>query len=428
MARILVCADGYFRYFSPVALEPYIESFINVLARHGNIVMPYIAKDFESSKSWKRKLISHKAVSEVKKFDPEIVFAFNNSFDTSFFKSFNCPVFIVASDSPIYWKNKDYLKRYSDLYSVLYFNDDMRDVLLNEYKIPFNRQYVIPYSTDIKSNSLIEQDKQISFIGNFYNPSTWMFNYLFSNLKSMSDDNKLKLRHLFISFIDELNLHHSKTQKALEIYKQIISLLGRDLDYEQCISRAFEMLTSEKRIELLSSLKDLDLNIYTWDQNLNCVANFYTLFKKCFYNAIYTTQANQEIYNSSIISLSMPHAQVNTGFSWRVCDIMASNSLLIANPTDDLFKLFRGIIPTYKTSNELRDKCLYYLNNELERKEIVNTCNRLIDKNHRYENVFAIVENITGIKLLYVSDPTTIKEFSRVERRKQNYLKDSNNG
>ena len=48
--------------------------------------------------------------------------------------------------------------------------------------ININKNVNIPYSTDIKSNSLIEQDKQISFIGNFYNPSTWMFNYLFSML------------------------------------------------------------------------------------------------------------------------------------------------------------------------------------------------------------------------------------------------------
>ena len=47
MARILVCADGFFRNFSPFGLEPYIESFINSLVQAGNDVLPYIAKDFK---------------------------------------------------------------------------------------------------------------------------------------------------------------------------------------------------------------------------------------------------------------------------------------------------------------------------------------------------------------------------------------------
>ena len=423
MARVLVCADGFFRAFSPIALEPYIESFINVLARHGNQVMPYIVKDFEHKNDWKKKWISYKSAQEVKKFSPEIVFAFNNSFNPLFFKYFNCPVFIVASDTPIYWTNKSLLKNNSSLYSVLYFNNDMQDMLFQEYNIPYNRQFLIPYSTDMRCSNKQRFDKDITFIGNFYNPNNWLFDYLLSNLHKMNNADKQKLRNLIINLVDELNLKHNATSKTIETYKEIISLVGIDAEYDQCISQISGILTSEKRIELLSELSDMDLHIYTWEQNLRSIANLYTLFKKCHFDVAYSTRSNEQIYNESKISLSLPHAQVNTGFSWRVCDIMASNSMLLSNPTDDLLKLFGGIIPTYKTKEELKDKCEYYLKHENERQDIVKICQKMIEKNHRYENVFSIVENISGIKLLNVGPSCPIQEFSRTAKKRSKYLR-----
>ena len=102
---------------------------------------------------------------------------------------------------------------------------------------------------------------------------------------------------------------------------------------------------------------------------------------------------------------------------------MASNSMLLSNPTDDLLKLFGGIIPTYKTKEELKDKCEYYLKHENERQDIVKICQKMIEKNHRYENVFSIVENISGIKLLNVGPSCPIQEFSRTAKKRSKYLR-----
>lgn len=423
MARVLVCADGFFRIFSPFALEPYIESFIEVLARHGNQVMPYICKDYEHKKAWKRRLYSWQSVQEVKNFDPEIVFAFNNAFDSAFFNQFKCPVFVVASDTPIYWRNKDLLKKKSEQYSVCYFNTAMADTLRYEYKIPYEKQLLIPYSTDVRCNKNTKFTNDITFIGNFYNPNQFLFDFFFADLTVQSDENKEKLRNLIIQLIDELKMSHQKNDKNLEIYKQIIALLKRNKDYDVVVSHIFGALTSEKRIELLSVLSDFDLHIYTWDQNLRCISNFYSLFKKCHLTSVFSIKANEQIYNKSKISLSMPHAQVSTGFSWRVCDILASNSMLLANSTDDLVKLFGGIVPTFDNAEELRDKSQYFLMHDKERKEIVKTCQQFIDKNHRYENVFKIVEEYSGIKLLNIGKAEPIYQFSRTNIKQQRYLR-----
>ena len=423
MARILVCADGFFRGFSPCSLEPYIDSFINVLARHGNQVKPYICKDFEHRKLWKRKLYSWQAKQEIKKFDPEIVFSFNNAFDPTFFEIFNCPIYVIASDSPVYWRNKDLLKKESTRYSVFYFNADMAITLKNEYHIPFNRQLLIPYSTDMHCDKTKEFDKDITFIGNFYNPNQFLFDFLFGDLAVHSNQNKEKLRDLIIQFIEELKSAHKKNDKTLAIYKEIIALLGRDKGYDRIISESFGILTSEKRIQLLSALDDMDLHIFTWDQNLRCISNFYSLFKKCHLDMVCSVQDNQEIYNKSKISLNLPHGQVNTGFSWRVCDIMASNSMLLSNPTDDLVRLFGGVIPTFDNAYELKDKCQYFLKNDKERLDIVKACQKLIDQNHRYENVFQTVEEYSGIKLLNLGATQAVQQFARTTEKQQGYLR-----
>lgn len=423
MARILVCADGFFRAFSPFGLEPYIDSFIQVLARHGNRVMPYICKDFEHRKVWKRKFYLWQATQEIKKFDPEIVFAFNNSFNPLFFKHFNCPVYIVASDSPIYWSNKELLKEKNEKYSVCYFNADMAIPLRDEYHIPLDRQLLIPYSTDIHYDETQDFDKDITFIGNFYNPNCFLFDFLFYDLAVQSDENKGRLKNLIMEFADELKSSHKKNDKALESYKKIIALLKRDKGYDKAVSEVFGALTSEKRIELLSALTDMDLHIYTWDQNLRCISNYYSLFRKCHLDMVYSVQANEKTYNESKIALSLPHAQVNTGFSWRICDIMASNAMLLANPTDDLFRLFGGVVPTFNNAQELRNKCQYFLKNEKERADIVKACQKLIDKNHRYENVFQTIEEYSGIKLLNLGPACTVEQFSRTNTKQQRWVR-----
>lgn len=423
MARILVCADGFFRAFSPFGLEPYIDSFIQVLARHGNRVMSYIDQDFKHRKVWKGKFYSWQATQEVKKFDPEIVFAFNNTFNPSFFKHFDCPVYIVASDSPIYWSNKELLKKKNKKYSVCYFNTDMAIPLKDEYHIPLDRQLLIPYSTDMHCDVTKDFDKDITFLGNFYNLHSFLFASLFSNLNLYSENKKEKLKDLIIEFIDDLNKTHKKNDNASNCFKKITQTFKLNLNEDEVVSHIFLALTCEKRIELLSSLTDMDLHIYTWGQNLRCISNYYSLFRKCHLNTVYSVQASEKIYNESKISLSLPHRQVNTGFSWRVCDIMASNSMLLANPTDDLIRLFGGIVPTYNNAQELKDKCQYFLKNEKERLDIVIACQKLIDKKHRYENVFQTIEEYSGIKLLNLGTACTVEQFSRTNTKQQRYLR-----
>ena len=421
MARVLVCADGFFRSFSPIGLEPYIEGFIKALTNIGNEVMPYIAHDFRHSKGWKRKIYSIQSTNEIKAFDPELIITFNNAADPNFLKKVDCPILIVASDTPVYWSNKDFIKKNPNRYSVMFFNDDMSENIKNEFNIPINRQIKIPYSTNIYHPDDKKFDMDISFIGNFYNPSPFLNTNLFKGFNKLSNENKSKLGDLICTFMDELDKNHNKNELTQKTFEQITKIKSV-ADYDQFISEAFIALTHNKRQKLLNSIADLDLHIYTWTGNFSCISNNYELFRKCHFEPCYTVQDNEKVYNSSKISINLPHAQVNTGFSWRVCDIMGSNALLISNPSVDLTNLFGGIIPTYNNPAELRDRCLYFLKNESERLNIVNECQQIINKNHRFENVFDIIEKYTEIKL---SNPNNGKllNFKRTQSIQNKYKK-----
>lgn len=244
MANILVCADGFFRSFSPFSLEPYIESFISVLARQGNVVLPCILHDFKGSKCLSKIVNTYSARVEIDKFSPDLIVAFNNAVLPETIKNTKCPILLVASDSPVFWKEMPFFLAHKNRYKIAFFNSDFVAYLVDKLGMSLKDLVLIPYSTDI-------------------------------------------------------------------------------------------------------------------------------------------------------------HAQVNTGFSWRVCDILASNAMLLSYPSADLKTLFQGAIPTFLTAQDLRDKVSYYLKNEKERKEIVAFCQNIIQKKHRYENVFSILQEFLHIPLFH---------------------------
>ncbi len=91
-----------------------------------------------------------------------------------------------------------------------------------------------------------------------------------------------------------------------------------------------------------------------------------------------------DIYNGSLISINIPQAQAHGALQYRLFDIMASNSLLISqfHPNCDLERLFGAgcPVPLFKTLAEMERLCAHYLNEEGERKALVEKCNALVSE------------------------------------------------
>jgi len=76
------------------------------------------------------------------------------------------------------------------------------------------------------------------------------------------------------------------------------------------------------------------------------------------YTPVTSIKLTEKLLNSSKIGINLYHAQAVTGFSWRVADIMASNSCLISPNKQDLQKLNPYMkIPTFETPEEAREIC-----------------------------------------------------------------------
>ena len=76
---------------------------------------------------------------------------------------------------------------------------------------------------------------------------------------------------------------------------------------------------------------------------------------------------NELVYNRSKLSLSVSHKQVVTGYPWRVLDILASSSVLVADHKADLIEDFPNLdIPVYRSTRELLSLTKQLLNDEKE--------------------------------------------------------------
>lgn len=417
MAKILVCADGFFRNFSPLGLEPYIESFINVLVRHGNQVMPFIGRDYAKTKKLKEKYQKWKAVKEAVDFKPDLIFSFNNLIEEKFLSKTDCPLYIIGSDTPVYWHKLKLIKRFNERCHALYFNKEYSAFLTENLGIPPQRQLLIPYTTEIVPQPNVSPQFDISFIGNFYNPDTSIAKIIWrSQHTADTEDFKQDLLEL-------INLTGQKA--SAEILPKADAFIKRYHMKEtpaKLTSNLFQILTSSKRLQILNQLCDLNLHLFAYKDNLLCVENNFEIFKCCHTAPCYSLQDNQFVYNASKISLNLPHAQTKTGFSWRVCDICASNAMLLANETEDVNKLFRNTIPTYKDERDIRDKCLYFLKNTKERADIVGECHRIIDKAHRFEHLFREIENFANVKLLNLNTKGVLQNTTPVQKRQEQYL------
>lgn len=408
MANILLSANGFFRAFSQNSLEPYIESFIKELQQNANHVQSCILADYTANNYVTKKIKLMSLLKKIKNFHPDLIIAFNNALLPAIVKNTKCPILIVGSDTPVYWQNKKMILNNPSRYSVALFNMDCSAAIEEELSIPRKRHLLIPYSTAIHCKNTAKRF-DISFIGNFYNAANILSKPFFDHVYKWPSAQLTDRQQLLIKIIDEIKQTHRCSPAAYDLLKTI-----SPKSPDQILQEIILLLTSQERLDYLNSLTGFDLHIWTWKENFKVIFNHYDLFKKIHIEPAASTEQNEQIYNASKISLNLPHAQVNTGFSWRVCDILASGAMLLSSPSKDLRLLFNDLIPTFSSSKELQDKVSYFLKHEQERKDIIRACHTKIEKAHRYTHVFSKIQDFYNIPLLNKKQgtPTTTQDKS----------------
>lgn len=401
MARILLS------YFSDYG-EAMYDAISSVLLKYGNDIFRFnINCKMVDITSWggESKVNDNNLINEIKNFDPEVILNFNYSLPENLYECINkyCKICIIDADNPeTFWNKKKHLKNNEN---YIYLGLQSYSKLMYEKYIGKNleewKNYIYFPPATIVNNEQLNQDKNISFIGSNFYPLT------IPQGEDFYTESALKL-------YDEFKKDYFY---PIERGKKLCSgVQSPEWLHEQV--RAYYV--GQERLKYMQSLTDLGFTFYgvRW---WNRIAYYDFELAKCFDpTPKVTIKENQWVYNTSKISINISHPQAKTSFSWRVMDIMASNSCLLMEYKEDWHELFAKYmskevldIVIYKDRYDMREKAIKLLSDDKLRKHCVRELNHAIAQNGRWEHRFSLLEKVLGIDILNKKTRRNIYIFIR---------------
>jgi hypothetical protein len=386
MAKIFISFfDGIVDKNNPNAMSCHYESLLMELKKAGNDVLYF------NHKVWNKNFgkAPSNFIEKIKLFNPDFIISFDNRcFNLA--KDFDCPIIIWEADSFLYFSNIEDIKKNPNRYIYIVGQSVLVEKIKSTFSITSPNVYYLPSATSICSENL-PQKTNISFIGTKFNSPDIVSEFMHKN-PSKSEINQFKQA---LSLVEKYPFLLDQ-----EVFKKLNITSTNILDCFT-VKSAIATLSVKNRTQILATAADLGLEIYgpeSWMDDLLAEPNLVLSYQN---RLVYTLKQNQDIYNSSKISININHAQAQTGFSWRVCDIMASNSCIVTDPKKDLELLFPNIkIPTFNNRYDAYRVCKKLLKDENLRYDIVKSCQEIINKKYRYSHLFNHLSQILGIKLV----------------------------
>ncbi len=391
MARILVS------FFSPVVdfekAQPmiYYESLMSELQKCGNEIFYIISSDFldrpwNGSNELKSDLDCEKLAAYIKSLQIDFCIVFNNSVPNVVVENLDCPLTLWHADSFDYFNDREEILVNRDRYHFVCPFADTENFLRSQIQIPESQILRVMPATCIQADLTRDLTTNVSFIGT---PFISGYNFL-SYLKS--NPNKVKelqsLANAFRTYDSTFLNAASSLEFLTEVHKEIPA------------GELKAIYSSQKRTLTLALIAELGLELYGGEGWYD-VALFLPWVGLAFRNKkVYSLKHNQDIYNSSRISLNISHSQATEGFPWRIMDIMASNSCLVTdrNLGIQLFAKEVDNLPTYSHPSEAYALCKKILADEPFRQDIVKKSQEVIEKNGRWKHRFELLEKKFKIK------------------------------
>lgn len=295
-----------------------------------------------------------------------------------------CAQIVYEADTPIYWNNLGRLKKSKKIICV--FGSGEANYLRG-IGIQSDRINIISPFTEIHYDG-IKPSTNISFIGTRFGINRK------DEIGHIAEINE-SFREDYYACIETIINNPNIDKDGL---RKIVNRTDV-LDHVD-IPGILMMMSSEKRVRVLSSIVDLGLDLYGTDSWMYRY-HFDTRLNMAYKNEmVYSLKHNEKIYNNSKIAINISHYQAKDLFSWRVLDIMASNACLVTDSWSGVKKEFSELnLPLYEDEHQARQICQYLLRDEKTRKEIVEKCHEIIDKKYRFKHHLRELEDISGVKL-----------------------------
>lgn len=388
MARIFVSFYNFaYHKKDPYIMPPFYETFVNGLKDAGNDVLYF----FEKATSFFGDAIPADVLEKVKKFDPDLFILFNNAFwDITDY--FDRPIIVFDVDSVEFFKNKDALLKKNNAYRYITFQESAIPLIRDAFKLNKVDVIKVPLITGIQADPSQEPENNIAFVG--WNWLAAKCDYIIDFVKN---NNSLEaaaaakdtvdefLKHPFLTIEQIYDENKYNTKNILEV--------GNYRNFMDFLSGVF-------RARYLTAVADLGLDLrgMSW---ANDSMKYFPELSLCYNKEqVFSLSENEAFYNNSKIGFNTNHIQAQSGFSWRVCDIMASNACLVSEYRSGLASTFPDIpLPTFTSPAEAREQCQRILKEENLRRDIVAASHEEIEKNHRMKNLLDEMEDFLNIKL-----------------------------
>jgi len=401
--------------------EAMYDALTNILLDNGNSVFRLnINNPSVSITSWggNSNINNEELLNQIKDFNPSVILNFNNCLPQNCYDiiDLNCKICAIDADAPevAFWNKNALLENTSRIfflglqsYSKIMYERYLSIKLTNQNYLYF------PPATVVK-NEKLTQDKNISFIGsNFYPQEIPQYNDFYS-VKGLKLYDALKDNYFFT--LDE----------ARELCHEIDNIEG----VHEYI-RGFYV--GQERLKYMQQLVDLGFTFYGirgWDK----IAYYDFELAKCYDpTPKITIEENQWVYNTSKLSINISHPLAKSSFSWRVMDIMASNSCLLTEDKPDWRELFGQYLNQetldsiiYTDRFDMRDKAKRLLADEQLRQRCVNDLNQAIEKNGRWIIRLKSLEKFLNIQLINCNSKSQYIEIKRKENEISQIVKNDN--
>ncbi len=389
--------------FNQNRLSGYYNSLTQELQKNNNIL--YINTYFQNTN--KQDVFFEVTEEQIKNFKPDLIITFNNVISENIYKNTNCPVFILEADNYGYWSNKNIPVGYLDR---IYFGASQKGRLKKYMEIfPLLKkdrfiEFKNATDVDIVKGEKVEQDIDISII---------------ATVVGLNSNNITKFLELNVGNKDKMEKFKQILQKAkfnIDFVSEEEYKFLNNTNYNEL----FSLISYLNRVRTLDSLSDLDLKVFGDFHYINLLSQSLPLLIPCLQaQKVATSEENATIYNRSKVSLNL-HFAHNTldetsGYSWRVCDVLATNSALLSTycPAieNDFGKWVK--IPMFHNNYEAYHLAKKLLEEENYREDIA-----LSSQNAIREGRFSFEDRVKDIEKIFSLKPS--QELKEVQIFLQN--------
>ena len=388
MAKIIVSFHSVFLLNQEWQVSVFYEGFIDELRRQGNDVMVLISNDFicgpwNGTNELLRGIDRKKLDDAIRSFDPDIVFAFNNSTLRGLEDKVECPFILWRADSFSYFNDKDIIKLKEGRYLFFSFSRDG----IEEYKEFIapgkGRLFHVSSATGIHA-SKVEKRDNISFIGTYFIMDRVLWSLLSAEPR--------RFAKLMRQYEQGTCFDLDRCLRELGLENHGITLAGLR-----------GVRAGELRNQTIAAVAPLGIRIFG-TPNWKSIGEF-SVDSALGYDRrlAYSLEHNESIYNRSRIAISVSHSQNVTGYPWRVQDIMASDACLVSDRRSELEQDFGAEVPLqlYDSPWEAFEVCRRLLEDEELRRDVVAASNAVIERGHRWHHRLRDIEQICGVQLCH---------------------------